>query len=198
MSSSSAQTAHPLAQRLIARIREHPLDGPVLEVGTGSGRNTRALVDAGIPVLSVPDDTPYTQLPGSRESFGAALSTHAYLHGTSAKLRAGIAELRRVLRPNAPAFITLGSFKDARYGLGIPFDERSFAPGEGAELGIPHAYFDRDGVIELLLGFTLESMEEVDVDDIVGRWAHAEDDEITGRVHWFVVARRADPPHPGQ
>jgi hypothetical protein len=189
MSSSSGQTAHPLAQRLIARNREHPLDGPVIEVGTGSGRNTRALVDASIPVLSVPDTTPYTQLPGGRDEYGAALSTHAYLHGTSAKLRAGIAELRRVLRPNAPVFITLGSFKDARYGLGIPFDERSFAPGEGDELGIPHAYFDRDGVIELMLGFTLEAIEEVDVDEIVGRWAHP-DDEIVGRVHWFVVARR--------
>ncbi len=190
MSSSSAQTAHPLAERLIARIREHPLDGPVIEVGTGSGRNTRALVDAHIRVLSVPDSTPYTQLPGRREEYGAAMSTHAYLHGTSAKLRAGIAELRRVLRPNAPVFITLGSFKDARYGLGIPFDERSFAPGEGAELGIPHAYFDHDGVIELMLGFAIESMEEVDVDEIAGRWAHGGDDEVVGRVHWFVAARR--------
>ncbi len=190
MSSSSAPTAHPLAERLVANVREHPLDGPVIEVGTGSGRNTRALVAAGIPVQSVPDDVPYTQLPGSRETYGAALSTHAYLHGTSAKLRAGIAELRRVLKRNAPAFITLGSFKDARYGLGIPFDDRSFAPGEGSELGIPHAYFDRDGVIELMLGFTIESMEEADVDEIVGRWAHA-DDEIAGRVHWFVVARRS-------
>jgi hypothetical protein len=189
MSSSSAQTAHPLAERLIGRAGEHPLEGPVIEVGTGSGRNTRALVDARIPVLSVPDTTPYTQLPGNREEYGAALSTHAYLHGASAKLRAGIAELRRVLRPKAPVFVTLGSFKDARYGLGIPFDDRSFAPGEGAELGIPHAYFDRDGVIELMLGFTIESMEEVDVDEIVGRWAHT-DDEIAGRVHWFVVAHR--------
>jgi hypothetical protein len=190
MSSGSGQTAHPLAERLIALAGEHPLDAPVIEVGTGSGRNTRALVDARIQVLSVPDSTPYTQLPGGREEYGAALSTHAYLHGTSAKLRAGIAELRRVLRPNAPVFVTLGSFKDARYGLGIPFDEFSFAPGEGPELGIPHAYLDRDGVVESMLGFTIESMEEVDVDDIVGRWAHADDDEIVGRVHWFVVARR--------
>ena len=188
MSSSSAETAHPLAERLIRLAREQPLDGPVIEVGTGSGRNARALVAARIPNVSVPDSTPYTQLPGSRETYGAALSTHAYLHGTSAKLRAGIADLRRVLKREAPAFITLGSFKDARYGLGIPFDERSFAPGEGAELGIPHAYFDRDGVIELLLGFRIESMQEVEVDEIVGRWAH--DDEIVGRVHWFVEARR--------
>ena len=190
MSSSSAQTAHPLAERLIAYAREHALDGPVIEVGTGSGRNTRALVEAGVPNVSVPDSTPYTQLPGTRDNYGAGLSTHAYLHGASPKLRAGIAELRRVLRPAAPAFITLGSIKDARYGLGIPFDERSFAPGEGDEAGIPHAYFDRDGVIELLFGFEIESMDEVEVDDVVGRWAHAADEDLAGRVHWFVVARR--------
>ncbi|MDB5070560.1 MAG: hypothetical protein JWM87_1671 [Candidatus Eremiobacteraeota bacterium] len=190
MSSSSAQTAHPLAERLIRYAREHALDGPVIEVGSGSGRNTRALVDAGVPNVSVPDSTPYTQLPGTRENYGAGLSTHAYLHGASPKLRAGIAELRRVLRPNAPIYVTLGSIKDARYGLGIPFDERSFAPGEGDETGIPHAYFDRDGVIELLFGFEIESMEEVEVDAIVGRWAHGAGDDVAGRVHWFVVARR--------
>ena len=188
MSSSSAQTAHPLAERLVASAAERPLDGPVIEVGTGSGRNTRALVEANIPVVEVPDGTPYTQLPGPRESYGAALATHAYLHGASDKLRAGIAELRRVLKPRAPVFITLGSFRDVRYGLGIPVDERTFAPGEGDEVGIPHAYFDRDGVIELLAGYDIESMEEVDVDDIVGRWAH--EDDVGGRVHWFVTARR--------
>jgi hypothetical protein len=190
MSSSSAQTAHPLAERLIEIARERPFDGPVIEVGTGSGRNTLALVAAGIPTVGVSDATPYTQLPGTHDTYGAALSTHAYLHGASAKLRAGIAELRRVLRANAPAYITLGSIKDARYGFGTPFDERSYAPGDGDEAGIPHAYFDRDGVIELLFGFTIASMEEVEVDDIVGRWAHDDGDELTGRVHWFVVAHR--------
>jgi hypothetical protein len=189
MSSSSAQTAHPLAERLIRDAQEHALDGPVVEVGTGSGRNTRALVDAGIQVLSVPDSTPYTQLPGGRESYGAALSTHGYLHGATDKLRAGLAELRRVLRPRAPAYLTLGSIRDARYGLGLPFDERTFAPGDGDEAGIPHAYFDRDGVIEILFGFEISSMEEVGVEQIAGRWAHPSD-ELAGRIHWFVVARK--------
>jgi hypothetical protein len=189
-SSPSAQAAHPLARQLLALVADRPLGGPVIEVGTGSGRNTRALVDAGVQVVSVPDDVLYTQLPGTHETYSAALSTHGYLHGTTAKLRAGFAELRRVLRPGAPIFITLGSIADARYGLGIPFDERSFAPGEGEEVGIPHAYFDRDGVNEVLEGFfTIEEAEKVDVDEIVGRWAHAEND-VTGRVHWFVRARR--------
>ncbi len=151
--------------------------------GPGRGRRCRS--------SSVPDDVPYTQLPGSRDMYGAALSTHAYLHGTAAKLRAGFGELRRVLLPDAPVFVTLGSFSDARYGLGIPFDERSFAPGDGDEAGIPHAYFDRDGVVELLHGFRLDEAEEVEVDEIVGRWAHP-DDDVAGRVHWFVRATRSD------
>ena len=78
-----------------------------------------------------------------------------------------------------------------------PFDAKPLSDGDeqllaalldGMEAGL--CAFDRDGVIELMLGCTLESMEEVDVDEIVGRWAHADDDEIAGRVHWFVVARR--------
>ena len=186
---SSAETAHPLAHALLGFVAEQPLSGPVIEVGQGSGRNTRALVDAAVQVVPVPDDVPYTQLPGAREMYGAALSTHAYLHGTFDKLRAGMAELRRVLRPGAPVFITLGSIRDARYGLGVPFDERSFAPGDGDEAGIPHAYFDRDGILELVRGFfEVESAEEVEADEVVGRWAHG--DAPAGRVHWFVRGRR--------
>ncbi|WP_317996730.1 class I SAM-dependent methyltransferase [Vulcanimicrobium alpinum] len=177
---------------MIAYAGEHTLNGPVLEVGTGSGRNTRALVAAGLEVVSVPDETPYTQLPGARDAYAAAISTHAYLHGTSAKLRAGIAELRRVLRPGAAVFLTLGSIADDRYGLGLPFDERSFAPGDGDEAGIPHVYLDRDGVIETLFGFTVESLEEVAVNEIAGRWAH-DDDDPARRVHWFVIARKNAP-----
>jgi hypothetical protein len=189
-SPSSAPSAHPLAQRLLDLIAEQPLRAPVLEVGTGSGRNTRALVDAGVQVVSVPDDVLYTQLPGTRDNYGAALSTHAYLHGTVEKLRAGFAELRRVLVPDAPIFITLGSVRDVRYGLGIPFDERSFAPGDGDEAGIPHAYFDRDGVLEVLRGFFhVDEAAEVVVDGIVGTWAHP-DDTLEGRVHWWVLATR--------
>ncbi|MBV9408494.1 MAG: hypothetical protein JO164_06700, partial [Candidatus Eremiobacteraeota bacterium] len=86
-------------------------------------------------------------------------------------------------------FLTLGSINDARYGLGTPLDERSFAPGDGEEVGIPHVYLDRDGVIEMLFGFTVTALDEVEVDDVVGSWAHG-DDALGGRVHWFVEARR--------
>lgn len=189
MTTPSPPTAHPLATALATRYHERAAGAPIIEIAAGSGRNTRYLVDCGIPIVSTRDDEPYTQLPGGRNLYGAALSTHGYLHGTVAKLRLGFAELRRVLRPGAPIFITLGSIKDARFGLGVPVDDTTFAPGDGDEVGIPHPYFDRDGAIELLRpAFTIETIEERMVDDIVGRWAH---EAPVGMWHWFVVARRA-------
>jgi SAM-dependent methyltransferase len=198
MSASSTPDAHPLAQRLIERYRTAGRREPVLEIGAGRGRNTRAFVAAGIPLTSTRDDEPYTQLPGGRDAYAAAFSSHAYLHGSTAKLRAGMGELRRVLRPGAPAFFTLGSIADPRFGFGEALDERTFAPGDGDEIGIPHAYFEPDGIRELLRGlFTIETLEEVDATAIVGRWAHpsldaaAADASAAQRiVHYFVVATK--------
>lgn len=184
----SPQTAHPLAAELATLYRERGLTGPIVEIAAGSGRNTRFFVERGIPIVSTRDDAAYTQVPGGRNLYAAALSTHGYLHGTVAKLRLGFAELRRVLRPGAPIFITLGSIKDPRFGLGVAVDDVTFAPGDGDEAGIPHPYFDRDGVLDVLQpAFTVEAHVERNVDDIVGRWAHT---ALAERWHWFVRARR--------
>ena len=163
----------------------------MIEVHAGSGRNTRALHAAGIPVVATNDDEPYTQLPGARDTYAAALSTHGFLHGTTAKLRLGIGDLRRVLKSGAPIYITLGSLHDPRFGYGLALDERTFAPGDGPEIGIPHAFFERDGILELLRGFAIESMDETDTTDIVGTWAHPYGPESAERIiHWLVVARK--------
>jgi hypothetical protein len=190
MNAPSPQGAHPLAADVARWYRERKQGGPVIEIAAGAGRNTRYLVEVGIPIVSTRDDESYTQLTGGRNLYAAALSTHGYLHGTIPKLRLGFAELRRVLRPGAPIFITLGSVEDARFGLGVPVDDTTFAPGDGAEVGIPHAYFDRSGVTDVLApAFRIESLSEVNVDDIAGKWAH---DAPAGMWHWFVVARRND------
>ena len=144
---------------------------------------------AGLEVVAVPDERAYTQLDGASNSFAGALSTHAYLHGTTAKIHTGFAELARVLRPGAPAFVTLGSIQDVRYGFGEQFDAHTFAPGSGPEIGIPHGYFDRDAAIATIQPLQAVSLEEVAVDAIVGKWAHA-DDEPPGKVHWFLELRK--------
>jgi hypothetical protein len=189
MSALSTPVPHPLAEALIERYRSDALTGPVLEVHAGSGRNTAALRAARIEVVATADDEPYTQLPGARESYAAALSTHGFLHGTTAKLRLGIGDLRRVLKTGAPVYLTLGSLHDPRFGFGLALDERTFAPGDGPEAGIPHAFFERDGILDLFRGFAIESMDEVDVTGIVGTWAHP-DPDAEKIVHWFVVARK--------
>jgi SAM-dependent methyltransferase len=183
------QGPHPLAVELIARMRSEGVDGPIVEVGTGRGRNRRALEASGFVVAAIDDAVPYTQLPLERGRFAAALATHAYLHGATAKLRAGFAELARVLAPGAPAFVTLGSIEDARFGFGDELDEATFAPGDGDEAGIPHGYYDRHGVADVVRPFTVVAADEVDVDAIVGRWAHDDPDDVGGRRHWFCRLR---------
>jgi hypothetical protein len=190
MPDPSTQGAHPLAEQLIERYRATGATLPVIEIAAGAGRNTRAFEAAGIRVVATRDDEAYTQLPGERDTYAAAFSSHGFLHGASAKVRAGIAELRRVLVEGAPIYLTLGSIHDERFGFGEALDEVTFAPGDGPEKGIPHAYFERDAVIELLRGFTIESLEEVDTTHIVGTWAHDPDEELLPILHWFVVATR--------
>jgi hypothetical protein len=190
MSAPSTQGPHPLAQRLIERYRAAGWTLPVLEVAAGAGRNTRAFAAAGIAVVATRDDESYTQLPGERDAYAAAFSSHGYLHGATAKVRAGFAELRRVLVPGAPIAVSLGSIHDERFGFGEALDEWTFAPGDGPEKGIPHAFFDRDTIVELLRGFTIESLEDVDATEIVGTWAHEPGAEPEPIRHWFVTATR--------
>jgi hypothetical protein len=190
MDAPSPADPHPLARRLAERYRELGRTGPIVEIGSGSGRNARYFQGLGLSVTSTSDADPYTQIDAPRAAFDAAISTHAYLHGAVAKLRLGLGELRRVLAPGSPVALVFGSIQDARFGFGVPIDDRTFAPGDGSEAGIPHAYFERAGLEELLRGsYRIERLEEVDVDAIVGRWAHG-DDEIAGFRHWFLEGIR--------
>lgn len=170
---------HPLALELIDRLRDRA-GAAVLEIGAGSGRNTRALRDAGFSVVVLDDDV----------TVAAALSTHALLHGTRASIAATLARIARRVEPHGALFITLGSMRDARYGRGTFIEERVYAPEDGDERGVPHAYFDEPGVRELLNhDWMLESLRETDVDAIAGSWAHQQA-PLHDAVHWFVVATR--------
>lgn len=200
---------HPLAERLATSVAP---PGELLDLGTGGGRNLRFLA-ATHDAVGVDDDgdrarrveatlraegltvevhaASYTQLPLGRARFAGALSTHALLHGTRSKVRLAIAEVARVLRHGAPFFLTLASVEDERYGEGTMIELDVFAPSSGEEEGVPHLYVDAAGVPELLgPQFTVESQRQVDVDAVVGRWAHGQGAAPSGRRHWFVQARR--------
>ncbi len=168
---------HPLALDLIERLRDRP-GARVLEVGTGSGRNTHALVAAGLAVCTLP----------AQEPCAAGLTTHALLHGTPRSIAEQLSAIAQALEPGSPLFATFGSVRDARYGVGDAHEAHVYAPLDGDEIGVAHAYFDQERLRALLAPhFTIESMREVEVDEIAGTWAHVSA-PLRGAVHWFVVA----------
>jgi hypothetical protein len=177
---------HPLAQALIERLAEAQAGARILDFGSGSGRNSDALLAAGFTVDSIPDRAP---VPAEERIYDAAISTHALLHGTPADTASALASIAAALREDAPLYATFASTRDARFGRGKQLDEHTFAPESGDEAGVPHVYFNETQLRALLSAhYEIESLEERHADAIVGRWAHSE--QPAGTVHWFAILRR--------
>ena len=176
---------HPLAQRLLDEL---PPGGVVLEIGPGSGRNTRALRDAGVEVMPVAPTVAEFATLGSR-AFDAVLSTHALLHGTPASIEAMLARCVASMNAGAKLYATFGSTRDARFGTGQRISAHAFAPLDGDEAGIAHSYFNSDDVRELLRPLRVVELTEVCVDDVAGRWAHT-NAPLSNAYHWFAVAEK--------
>lgn len=176
----SPRPPHPLAVALIERLRSQPRSR-VVELGAGSGRNTRALRSAGLRVVA----------PGKAvEPAAGALSTHDLLHGTPASIARRLRLVAGDLAAGAPLFATFGSVRDARYGQGAMIEPFVFAPTSGDECGVAHAYFDEARLRQLIEPlWIIDSIREVDVDAIAGTWAHPTT-PLHGAVHWFVGARK--------
>jgi len=178
---SAERPPHPLAIAVIERLSGRK-GARVLEIGTGSGRNTRALAAAGFIAES------YDDLP--RPGCAAGLSTHALLHGTPHTIAQRLRDVFALVEPGAPLYATFGSVHDARYGKGERIEDHVFAPLDGDEAGVGHAFFDRSRLQALLEEqWIVESLDEVAVDAIAGRWAHPQA-PLSGAVHWFAIARR--------
>lgn len=172
---------HPLAEALAERL--HAFPARVLEIGTGSGRNRNALLAAGFDVDSFDD------VPAAAEIYEAALSTHAFLHGGAEDIAANVNAVALALKSGAPFYCTFGSVRDARFGRGTRIAASTFAPDDGDERGVAHTYFTETD-LRALAGkhFEIESLNEVSVDEIVGRWAHST--APRGSVHFFLIAHK--------
>jgi hypothetical protein len=180
-----------LAQRLIERLQSVP-GGRILDFASGSGRNREALERAGFTVVAVDDRTALSSAPfaGVTRGFAAAISTHGLLHGAPPTIVANVRSIAERLVRRGLLYATFGSTHDARFGSGERIDASTFAPIDGEERGVAHAYFDRDGLRSLLESYVeIESLDERGVDAIAGQWAH-EARPLTGAVHWFAIARK--------
>lgn len=184
---------HPLALRAIERLRDRlPGRVRVLDVASGSGRNTAALDKAGFDVVSIDDEAAMrvSAMRSLHGTFAGAVSTHGFLHGTAAEVADRLDALAAHLEPDAVLAATFGSPNDARFGRGTEIDPSTYAPDDGDERGVAHAFFTQSQLSALLEPeYEIESMEERNVDEVAGDWAHR-DVPLSGAVHWFVVARR--------
>jgi SAM-dependent methyltransferase len=181
---------HPLALRLIDRLRGGRSErARVLDFACGSGRNAAALSRAGFDVTQV-EDAVAERTAGAvpNAPFAAVISTHGFLHGTAAEIGERAGMVARALVPGGLFYACFGSTRDARFERGQRIDDRTFAPQEGDERGVPHAFFSRAQLAELLGGFyAVETMDECCVDEIAGTWAHP-GAALSRAYHWMVVA----------
>ena len=178
------ETPHPLARELATRlIGRPPGRRRTLLVGLGNGRNVPPLVEARAELTVATGG--YEEVPLLGGGFDAALSTHAYLHGTSEAVSNALRSLAERLVPGAPCYLTLGSAADPRFGCGRRLDAQSWAANDGPEAGVAHAYFDLEQARIALAPFA--SAEIVEGWASAGAWAHGPL-EIERTVHWFVRA----------
>ncbi|MDQ2908501.1 MAG: hypothetical protein M3R44_04025 [Candidatus Eremiobacteraeota bacterium] len=179
-------------------------------LGVGSGRNFAPLLAAGLEIDAVEENTeraaaasrafaefkrvrvlhaPYRNPVAAAGRYAGVLSTHALLHGTPALIAEIVTALRRRLAADGHFFATIGSKRDARFGRGTCVAPNAFAPTDGDEAGVTHAFFDEAGVRTLFRGFELETIREESAAGTVGAWAH-DPDRARDVIHWFVRARR--------
>jgi hypothetical protein len=178
------EAAHPLAVDLAATLSP---GSRVLVLGAGNGRSLPPLRAAGAGVeIAAADDELLDEHAGP---YDAILSTHALLHGTCESVARRVASLERLLAPTGRLYATFGSTSDPRFGTGVPTTGGGWAPASGDEAGIGHAYFDHTSLARVLEPFARVQMEQRDVAEVIGRWAHTTG-EAGPSVHWFVEAQR--------
>ena len=84
--------------------------------------------------------------PGGRRTLLELCADEADLRviGDYGDGHSALAAIRARLRPGAPLFATFGSTRDPRFGRGTRVDAATYAPDDGAESGVPHAFFDAE------------------------------------------------------
>ena len=135
--------------RFLARRGGHQTTRPrALEIGVGAGRHCILLSSFGYDLDGVDisseglrharelieqsgetaqlQQASMSSLPFEDRTFDLALSIHVFYYGTAEQGRAAVAELLRVLKPGADAFVIVRSTRDYRCGRGTALGEETY------------------------------------------------------------------------
>ena len=111
----------------------------------------QALSAAGLD--AVLDEGDMTRLPFPDGAFDAVLGMYTLHHGTLTSVQRGIYEIWRVLRPGGLACLALPSNRHWRYGEGTQIEAGTYIHTAGGDVGVPHHYFDRAGLLAAMQCF---------------------------------------------
>jgi SAM-dependent methyltransferase len=148
----------------------------ILDLGSGAGRHIKFLESRGFRVVGMdlaPIGLQVTKdklienklevrlcqgdmsvpLPYSTDCFDCVVSIHVIFHNPTNKIRATLAEIRRVLKPGGTVLVTFNSAFSARCGKGIKIEEGTWLPDIGIDRGIPHHFSSLKDIADLMDGF---------------------------------------------
>ncbi len=168
-----------LAQDLQRSSRAHGTMSPsrVLDLGFGAGRHVVYLAREGFQVCGT-DVSPrglalthewlrregleadlkisdMTAIPYPDEYFDGLISTYVIHHNTLDNIRRCVAEIYRVLAPGGEALLIVQSKRGYRYRCGQEVEPDTLILNTGADAGVPHHFFDRASLRELLSAFAI-------------------------------------------
>ena len=85
--------------------------------------------------------------------------------------------------PGGRALLTVQSKRGYSYGKGQPLEPDTFLRDEGADAGVPHHYFDEQGLRELFADFAIVELFPVEWDEMKGGAAYR-------HAHWAIVVEK--------
>jgi tellurite methyltransferase len=202
----SWQAPHELAIALVEEMRARGMRR-VLDVGCGGGRHLLYLAEQGFEVYGTDRSAAgltisrerlekeglkavlrrcdMTEVPFPDGFFDAVLSVQVLHHNTLENVERAVGEIRRALKEGGLFFATLIGRGDHKEGKGKKIEPGSYICDSGMEAGMPHHFFTRQEVEDLLEGFEVARLEERRTEyhsRSLGRL-------VTG-VHWEIRAKK--------
>lgn len=123
-----------------------------------------------------------TNLPFDDESFDCAICFHAIYHTDYQGLKKAVDEMRRVLKKGGEVYVTFNSKDNPSFKNGISVDNYTIYKTDGIEAGIPHTYVNYEDIQEVMSGFKLIKVQQIQNYLYKG--------EPTGGQHYYVLAQK--------
>ncbi len=101
-------------------------------------------------------DSPFTGM-----NFNGAISWDALHHNTISNINKAVNNVYENLCENGMFMVSLLSTKGGAFHIGNEIEKNTFVSEEGSEAGVPHHYFDEQGIRDLFKKWKIVSLIEV-------------------------------------